>query len=42
MFAGLDGKPVAVPVSFKGYQKSLTAWRAADQRRRSWFWRLWS
>jgi invasion protein IalB len=42
MFAGLDGKPVAVPVSFKGYQKSLSAWHAADQRRHSWFWRLWS
>ena len=32
MFAGLDGKPVAVPVSFKGYQKSLGAWRAAEGR----------
>jgi invasion protein IalB len=42
MFAGLDGKPVAVPVSFKGYQKSLSAWRSADARRNSWFWRLWS
>jgi len=42
MFAGLDGKPVAVPVSFKGYQKSLSAWRSADSRRKSWFWRLWS
>jgi invasion protein IalB len=42
MFAGLDGKPVAVPVSFKGYQKSLGAWRAAEGRRHSWFWRLWS
>ncbi len=42
MFAGLDGKPVAVPVSFKGYQKSLSAWHAAENRRHSWFWRLWS
>lgn len=42
MFAGLDGKPVAVPVSFNGYKKSLSAWRAAEARRHSWFWRLWS
>jgi invasion protein IalB len=42
MFAGLDGKPQGVPVSFKGYQKSLSAWRAAEDRRHSWFWRLFS
>jgi invasion protein IalB len=40
MFAGLDGKPVSVPMSFKGYQKSLSAWKSADARRNSWFWRL--
>jgi invasion protein IalB len=42
LFAGLDGKPVSVPMSFKGYQKSLAAWKSADARRHSWFWRLWS
>jgi invasion protein IalB len=42
MFAGLDGKPVSVPMSFKGYNKSYGAWKAADARRHSWFWRLWS
>jgi invasion protein IalB len=42
MFAGLDGKPVAVPMSFKGYQKSLAAWKSADAKRHNWFWRLWS
>ena len=42
MFAGLDGKPVSVPMSFKGYKQSLSAWKSADQKRRSWFWRLWS
>jgi invasion protein IalB len=42
MFAGLDGKPVAVPMSFKGYQQSLAAWKNLDARRHSWFWRLWS
>lgn len=42
MFAGLDGKRVEVPISFKGYKASLAAWKSADQKRRSWFWRLWS
>jgi invasion protein IalB len=42
MFAGLDGKPVSVLMSFKGYDKSLSAWKSGDSRRRSWFWRLWS
>jgi len=42
MFAGLDGKAVQVPMSFKGYQKSVSAWKSADAKRSSWFWRLWS
>jgi hypothetical protein len=42
MFAGLDGKPVSVPMSFKGYQTSMSAWKTADAKRNSWFWRLWS
>jgi invasion protein IalB len=42
MFAGLDGKPVSVPMSFKGYSKSYSAWKSAEARRHSWFWRLWS
>jgi len=42
MFAGLDGKPVSVPMSFKGYQKSLAVWKGSDKKRRAWFWRLWS
>ena len=42
MFAGLDGKPVSVPMSFKGYKQSLSAWKSADKKRRTWFWRLWS
>ena len=32
MFAGLDGKPVAVPMSFKGYKQSLAR---LEQRRRA-------
>jgi invasion protein IalB len=42
MFAGLDGKPVSVPLSFKGYKTSLSAWKSADAKRQTWFWRLWS
>ncbi len=42
MVAGLDGKVVSAPMSFKGYKKSLAALRAGDARRKSWFWRLWS
>jgi invasion protein IalB len=42
LFAGLDGKPVSVPFSFHGYQTSLSAWKGAEAKRHSWFWRLWS
>jgi len=42
MFASLEGKPMSVPMSFKGYKASLAAWKSADQKRNSWFWRLWS
>ncbi|HEX4636932.1 MAG TPA: invasion associated locus B family protein [Rhizomicrobium sp.] len=42
MFAGLDGKAVSVPISFKGYQQSMSAWKSSEARRNSWFWRLWS
>ena len=42
MFAGLDGKPVSYPLSFKGYNKSYGAWRSEEGRRKSWLWRLFS
>ena len=42
LFAGLDGKPVSVPFSFHGYKTSLSAWKGAEAKRHSWFWRLWS
>lgn len=42
MFAGLDGKPVSYPLSFKGYGTSYSAWKAQESRRHSWFWRLFS
>jgi invasion protein IalB len=42
MFATLDGKPIKVPMSTKGYPKALSAWKSGDAKRHSWFWRLWS
>ena len=42
LFAGLDGKPVSVPFSFKGYQQAMSAWKSSEAKRHSWFWRLWS
>jgi invasion protein IalB len=42
LFAGLDGKPVGEPLSFKGYRKSYSALKGSDARRQSWFWRLFS
>lgn len=41
-FATLEGKPIAMPLSMKGYQKGLRAMQSADAKRHSWFWRLWS
>jgi invasion protein IalB len=38
--AGLDGKVVAIPVSFKGYADASRAYRGAEARRASWLWRL--
>ena len=42
MFASLQGKPVGVPISFKGYNAAYSAWHSNDAKRHSWFWRLWS
>jgi invasion protein IalB len=42
MFATLEGKPIAVNVTFKGYSKGVRAWRSGDAKRKNWFWRLWS
>ena len=39
---GLDAKPVAIPISFKGYGDAMHAYRSAEAKRSSWFWRLWS
>src|SRR5690349_18754805 len=35
MFASLDGKAQSAPMSVKGYQQSLSAWKNAEARRNS-------
>ncbi|MEI9886223.1 MAG: invasion associated locus B family protein [Rhizomicrobium sp.] len=42
LFAGLDGKPVGLPFSLKGYKDALAAYNNAEAKRRSWWRRLWS
>jgi invasion protein IalB len=41
LFAGLDNKPVAVPLSMKGFADAQKAYRSAEAKRSSWFWRMW-
>ncbi len=41
-FATLEGKPIGLPLSMKGYSNGLRAMHSADAKRKSWFWRLWS
>jgi invasion protein IalB len=40
LVAGLDGKVVAIPISFKGYSEAKRAYQGAEMRRASWAWRL--
>jgi invasion protein IalB len=40
LVAGLDGKVVAIPLSFKGYGEATRAYHGAEARRGSWVWRL--
>jgi invasion protein IalB len=42
LFAGLDGKPVGLPFSLKGYSDVIAAFTNAEAKRRSWWRRLWS
>ncbi len=39
LIAGLDGKPVAIPLSLKGYGNAMSAYKRAEAKRNSWFWR---
>jgi invasion protein IalB len=41
-FATLEGKPIGMPLSMKGYSNGLSAMNSAEAKRHSWFWRLWS
>ena len=40
LVAGLDGKVVAIPISFKGYPEATRAYHGAEVRRASWLWRV--
>jgi invasion protein IalB len=42
LFAGMDGKPVGLPFSVKGFVTAYNAYTSAEARRHSWFRRLWS
>jgi len=42
LFAGLDGKPVGLPFSVKGFNDAAAAFDTAEARRHSWWRRLWS
>lgn len=42
LFAGLDGKPVGLPFSLKGFKEASAAFANAEGKRRSWWRRLWS
>lgn len=42
LFAGLDGKPVGLPFSLKGFKASYAAYNSKEGQRRSWWRRLWS
>jgi invasion protein IalB len=42
LFAGLDGKPVGLPFSVKGFNEAAAAFDTAEARRHSWWRRLWS
>jgi invasion protein IalB len=42
LFAGLDGKPVGLPFSLKGYSDVIAGFESAEAKRRSWWRRLWS
>jgi invasion protein IalB len=43
VFAGsTDNKPIAIPVSLKGYGNAKSAYNRSEAKRASWFWRMWS
>ena len=43
LFAGAnDSKPIAIPISLKGYAAAKRAYNSGEAKRSSWFWRMWS
>jgi invasion protein IalB len=40
--SGVDSKPVALPVSLKGFSVARSAYLGDESRRHYWYWRLWS
>ena len=43
LFAGAnDDKPIAIPLSLKGYGDAKRAYNSGEAKRASWFWRMWS
>ncbi len=42
LFAGLDGKPVGLPFSLKGYKEAIALFNGNEAKRHSWWRRLWS
>jgi invasion protein IalB len=42
LFAGLDGKPVGLPFSLKGYKDVMAVFNNSEAKRHSWFKRLFS
>lgn len=40
LVADLEGKVVAIPLSFKGYSNAQRAYQNSEARRASWMWRL--
>jgi invasion protein IalB len=42
LVAALSGKPVGLPFSLKGFGDALAAYNRSEDRRNSWWWRLWS
>ena len=41
IFAGLDNKPIAIPLSLKGFGDAQRAYRSNEAKRSSWIWRMW-
>lgn len=41
VFPTADAKPVTVPISLKGFNVAQRAYRNAEAKRGSWFWRMW-